>query len=62
MLNKELNIITKESELFGQVRFAVIAGKWYAVGKDVATALGYKGISASNAISKNCKYKIKSMR
>ena len=56
-MENKLSIITKESELFGQVRFAVIDGKEYAVGKDVATALGYK--DASSAISKHCKNGVK---
>ena len=47
------SIITKESELFGQVRFAYINGELYAVGKDVATALGY--VDASGTVSKKCK-------
>ena len=47
------SIITKESELFGQVRFAYIDGELYAVGKDVATALGYA--DASKTVSTKCK-------
>lgn len=52
MQNKP-SIITKENELFGQVRFAYIDGELYAVGKDVATALGYA--DASGTVSKKCK-------
>ena len=47
------SIITKESELFGQVRFAYIDGELYAVGIDVANALGYA--DASSIVSKKCK-------
>lgn len=47
------SIITKESELFGQVRFAYIDGELYAVGKDVANALGYA--DTSGTVSKKCK-------
>ena len=47
------SIITKENELFGQVRFAYIDGELYAVGKDVAEALGYA--DASSTVSKKCK-------
>ena len=52
-MSKELNIITKESELFGEVRFAIIDEKEYAVGIDVAKALGYA--DASKTISTKCK-------
>ena len=47
------SIITKESELFGQVRFAYIDGELYAVGIDVANALGYA--DTSSTVSKKCK-------
>ena len=47
------SIITKENELFGQVRFAYIDGELYAVGKDVAAALGYA--DTSGTVSKKCK-------
>ena len=53
------SIITKENELFGQVRFAYIDGELYAVGKDVAEALGYA--DPSSEVSKKCKDKIKIM-
>ena len=53
------SIITKESELFGQVRFAYIDGELYAVGIDVANALGYA--DASSTVSKKCKDGIKTM-
>ena len=58
MQNKP-SIITKENELFGQVRFAYIDGELYAVGKDVAEALGYA--DPSSEASKKCKDKIKIM-
>lgn len=48
---KELTIMT--SELFGEVRFAEIDGKPYAVGKDIATALGYS--NPTKAVSVHCK-------
>ena len=56
---KELNIITKESELFGEVRFAIIDEKEYAVGIDIAEALGYA--DPSSTVSKKCKDKIKQL-
>ena len=52
-----LNIITKESNIFGQVRFVVLNGKEYAVGKDVAKALGYK--NTNDAIRTKCKGVVK---
>ena len=55
----ELNIITKESELFGEVRFTIIDDKEYAVGIDVAKALGYA--DASSIVSKKCKNGIKQL-
>ena len=56
---KEISIITKESELFGELRFAIVDNKEYAVGIDVAVALGYK--DASGTVSKKCKNGIKTM-
>ena len=56
-MENKLSIITKESELFGQVRFTVIDGKEYAVGKDVAVALGYK--NTNDAIRTKCKGVVK---
>ena len=53
MATNKLSIITKESELFGQVRFTIIDEKEYAVGIDVAKALGYA--DASKTISTKCK-------
>ena len=53
------NIITKENELFGQVRFAYIDGELCAVGIDVAEALGYA--DPSSTVSRKCKDKIKIM-
>ena len=47
------NIITKENELFGQVRFAYIDGELCAVGIDVAEALGYA--DPSSTVSRKCK-------
>ena len=58
-MENKLSIITKESELFGQVRFTIIEGKEYAVGIDVAVALGYK--DASGTVSKKCKNGIKQL-
>lgn len=57
MLKENLSIITKENELFGKVRFTVIKGKEYAVGKDVATALGYA--NPRDAIRTKCKGVVK---
>ena len=56
---KEISIITKESELFGELRFAIVDDKEYAVGIDVAVALGYK--DASGTVSKKCKNGIKQL-
>ena len=56
-MENKLSIITKENELFGQVRFAIIDGKEYAVGKDVAVALGYK--NPRDAIRTKCKGVVK---
>lgn len=52
---KELTIMT--SELFGEVRFAEIDGKPYAVANDVAKALGYT--NPSKATNDHCKNSIK---
>ena len=51
----ELTIMT--NELFGEVRFAEIDGKPYAVANDVAKALGYA--KPNNAILQHCKYTLK---
>ena len=56
-MNNKLTIITKERELFGKVRFTIIDGKEYAVGKDVAVALGYK--NPRDAIRTKCKGVVK---
>ena len=58
-MSKEISIITKESELFGEVRFAIVDDKEYAVGIDVAKALGYA--DASSIVSKKCKNGIKQL-
>lgn len=47
------NLIIKTNELFGEVRFCTIEGKNYAVGKDVAMALGY--VNPTKAVSTHCK-------
>ena len=52
---KELTIMT--SELFGEVRFAEIDGKPYAVANDVAKALGYA--NPSKATNDHCRNSIK---
>ena len=52
---KELTIMT--SELFGEVRFAEVDGKPYAVANDVAKALGYT--NPSKATNDHCKNSIK---
>ena len=56
-MENKLNIITKENELFGKVRFAYIDGELYAVGIDVAGALGYA--YPSSTVSIKCKGVIK---
>lgn len=48
-----LQIITKENPIFGEVRFTIIDGKEYAVANDVAKALGYA--DPKSTISKKCK-------
>lgn len=58
-MNKEQQLIIKENELFGKVRFLTIDEKEYAIGKDIAEALGYK--DASSTISKKCKNGLKTM-
>lgn len=45
------------NEEFGNVRMVEINGKAYAVGKDIATILGYK--NTNDAISKHCKGVVK---
>lgn len=50
-MNKELQIFKKEE--FGQVRMVVIKGKPYAVGIDIAKALGYK--DPNSAITRHCR-------
>lgn len=52
---KELMIFNNEE--FGKVRMVEIDGKPYAVGKDVAIALGYK--NTNDAINKHCKGVVK---
>lgn len=47
------NLITKTNELFGEVRFVIIDEKQYAVGKDIALALGY--VNPTKAVSVHCK-------
>lgn len=56
-MNKEQQLIIKQSEIFGEVRFVTIDEKEYAVGKDIAEKLGYKDPSAT--ISKKCKNGLK---
>lgn len=50
-MNKEL--IVRNNELFGEVRFVEIEGKLYAVANDVAKALGYS--DCPKAIRTHCK-------
>ena len=57
MNNNNLQIIVETSEIFGDIRFTIINNKEYAVGKDIAEALGYA--DPSSAISKHCKHKVK---
>lgn len=52
---KELMLFNNEE--FGNVRMVEIDGKAYAVGKDIATILGYK--NTNDAISKHCKGVVK---
>lgn len=56
-MKNKLQIITKENELFGQVRFTIIDGKEYAVANDVAISLGYK--SPKDSVRMKCKGAIK---
>lgn len=46
-----------DNEMFGEIRFVEVDGKPYAVGKDIAEALGYK--RPSDAIAQHCKYTVK---
>ena len=55
--NKPSNVIIKENNIFGVVRFVIINHKEYAVAKDVAKALGYSNYR--DAISRHCKETIK---
>lgn len=54
-MNKEL--IVRNNELFGEVRFVEIDSKPYAVASDIAKALGYA--KPNNAINTHCKYTLK---
>lgn len=56
-MENELTIFNNEK--FGEVRFIIINGKPYGVGKDIATVLGYK--DPSSAVSKHCKNGLKTM-
>lgn len=51
------NITIFNNDLFGQVRSLIIDEKIYFVGKDIATALGYK--NTRDAISRHCKGVVK---
>lgn len=55
--NKPSNVIIKENNIFGVVRFVIINHKEYAVAKDVAKALGYSNYR--DAISRHCKGVVK---
>lgn len=52
-----LEVVVKENEMFGRVRFAIINNKEYAVAKDVASTLGYK--NTNDAIRTKCKGVVK---
>ena len=57
---ENLNAITFtsfENEVFGEIRFVDVEGKPYAVGNDIATALGYA--RPRKAIQDHCKKSIK---
>lgn len=51
------NVILRENEVFGTVRFVIINHKEYAVAKDVAKALGYS--NHRDAIARHCKENVK---
>ena len=51
------NITIFNNKLFGQVRSLIIDEKIYFVGKDIATALGYK--NTRDAINRHCKGVVK---
>ena len=55
--NVENQIELFKSNEFGEVRFLSIGDKEYAVGIDIAKALGYS--DPSSAVSKRCKKRIK---
>lgn len=48
-------LIVKENEIFGKVRFTVIDGKEYAVANDVLRSLGYKEGNWRTTLSRKCK-------
>lgn len=52
-------LIVFNNDLFGDVRFIEVEGKPYAIGIDIAIALGYS--NASKAVSTHCKNGIKEM-
>lgn len=54
---KDLQVFN--NSLFGEVRFIEVEGKPYAIGIDIARALGYS--NASKAVSTHCKNGIKEM-
>ena len=55
-MEEKLEIITKENEIFGQVRFAIIDGKEYAVANDVLKSLGYSEGGWRTTLSRKCKH------
>ena len=57
--NVENQIELFKSNEFGEVRFLSIGDKEYAVGIDIAKALGYS--DPSSAVSKRCKNGLKTM-
>lgn len=54
-MGNKLSIITKESELFGQIRFVFVDEHVYAVAYDVLKATGYSEGALRTISSRKCK-------
>lgn len=54
-MGNKLSIITKESKLFGQIRFVFVDEDLYAVAYDVLKAIGYSEGSLRTVSSIKCK-------
>ena len=54
-MENKLSIITKESKLFGQIRFVFVDERVYAVAYDVLKATGYSEGALRTISSRKCK-------